>query len=430
MWLFLVLLNGCGSADKAPEPQPSEDEIIVTTDDEDEGDDEDTVSGGSNVDVSTPVGDTQGIEYEDFYVQPVNLSHSESDSTLPQMAEVNDGYKHIFWRENNAIRYLHRLNDGEIPDSAVITDSEMFVDDAQITALSVGAIHGVVHLAFSTISSANNQSALYYLRAIDFGDQFSSPALLQNGIDSSTLSLDKYGNLAIAWQDLETDSLAYTLSSDDGESFSFAYSINAVAKQDIRLAYSPAGLFISWLETDTLTLPALHVAEMIDGTLTDETVISSQISTASQGEFVSDAAGNLYLVWLEEREGSHGLYFAVSADNGKQFSTPRLLSDATADAACASLTVTSDGELHVVWSVVQDESEDSGESSVYTSYRTKSGDAGSRFSEPVALDFIPETSKCPVIGGAGYGGLEILWQALNPESGYQDIFYAELAITQ
>jgi hypothetical protein len=119
-----------------------------------------------------------------------------------------------------------------------------------------------------------------------------------------------------------------------------------------------------------------------------------------------DKAGNIYMIWRDDRRGHADIFFAKSDNGGKSFSKNRRLNDDTGWAyqGNPSLGVSPDGSVVAAWSDDRKDKDDI--------YLTVSGDGGRSFSKNLKInddqgDFVQSHPSV----GAGPGGLVfVAWE--------------------
>jgi hypothetical protein len=130
-----------------------------------------------------------------------------------------------------------------------------------------------------------------------------------------------------------------------------------------------------------------------------------------------DAAGVLYMVWRDGRNGNADIYFAKSTDGGKSFTKNLRINDdrGVAYQGNPAIAVGRDGALYVVWSDNR-----SGNDDVYF---TMSGNKGGSFSRNMKLnDDAPKGSQShPTIAIDGNGRVFAAWEDFR--NGQPDIYF-------
>ena len=130
-----------------------------------------------------------------------------------------------------------------------------------------------------------------------------------------------------------------------------------------------------------------------------------------------DSAGNIYLLWRDDRRGHADIYFSKSTNGGKSFSKNRRVNDDPewAYQGNPALGVSPGGSLYAAWSDSRNNEEDD-------IYFSASLDRGRRFSRNLRLndDEGRAVQSHPTVG-AGSGGLVIVaWEDFR--NGRSEIF--------
>jgi hypothetical protein len=124
----------------------------------------------------------------------------------------------------------------------------------------------------------------------------------------------------------------------------------------------------------------------------------------------------------EESEPNSEIFFAVSSDGGKTFSTNKKLAGEVCPCCKTSIAVAPDGKAYVSWRQV-----------LTGDFRhiavASSADGGESFSAPaIASDDKWQINACPVSGSAmtvdGAGALKVVWYTAG-EAGKPGLYYAE-----
>jgi hypothetical protein len=132
-----------------------------------------------------------------------------------------------------------------------------------------------------------------------------------------------------------------------------------------------------------------------------------------------DAAGVLYMVWRDGRNGNADIYFAKSADGGKSFTKNVRINDdrGVAYQGNPAIAVDRDGTLYVVWSDNRTGGED--DDIFFTMSRNKGGS----FTRNMKLnDDAPKGPQShPTIGIDGKGRVYVAWEDFR--NGQPDIYF-------
>ena len=175
----------------------------------------------------------------------------------------------------------------------------------------------------------------FFSVSTDNGQTFSAP---ENISDNTGNSFDhliaiKGNNVYLAWIDDtpgNTD-IFFSVSTDNGQTFSTPENIsdNTGNSFDHLIAIKGNNVYLAWIDdtpgntdiffsvsTDngqTFSTPE-NISENTGFSLTPKTVVKGN---------------NVYLAWIDDTPGNDDIFFSVSTDNGKTFSTPDNINENT-----------------------------------------------------------------------------------------------------
>jgi PKD domain-containing protein/K319-like protein len=132
----------------------------------------------------------------------------------------------------------------------------------------------------------------------------------------------------------------------------------------------------------------------------------SNSSGASVGPQVAvDAAGNIYIVWVDNTAGLYDIFFSKSIDGGATFSAPKNLSNNPGFSFDPRIAVDSHGAINIVWT-----DNSPGSSDILFS---RSTDGGLTFSNPLNLSNDPPDSGSAQIAVDASGNISVVWESDN-----------------
>lgn len=195
----------------------------------------------------------------------------------------------------------------------------------------------------------------------------------------------------------------FVRSNDGGKRFEEPVLVGGLSKLALgmrrgpRIAATPQGFVISAISHADGNLAAWHSG---DGgkSWVPAARVNSVESSAREGlhAMAGDGAGNVYLAWLDLRNGKTELWMAGSADGGKSWGENRPIYKSPSGSICEcchpSLAVDGQGRLWAMWRNSINGARDM--------FMSSSADGGRTFSEAGKLGMLSWTLKaCPMDGG-------------------------------
>ncbi len=143
---------------------------------------------------------------------------------------------------------------------------------------------------------------------------------------------------------------------------------------------------------------------------------------ARQTPFIeSDLAGKLYIVWSDSRDGNYEIYFKKSTDGGATWSSDQRLTNATGSSNEPALVLGNPGEIYLVWIDTRD-----GNSEVYFKY---SEDDGTTWSEDTRLTDNPSAcSRSHIAISPNKLNLYVVWN--DTRDGQEEVYLKRGNIVQ
>jgi hypothetical protein len=113
-------------------------------------------------------------------------------------------------------------------------------------------------------------------------------------------------------------------------------------------------------------------------TFSDLIEVSRSSGNAFDPEIAVDSSEGVNVVWEDDGSGASAIMFARSADGGKTFSAPKLISSGSGEATEAHIATSPNGQIYVVWNQVINNGS-------RQAFLSRSTDNGASFSEPLNL---------------------------------------------
>lgn len=134
----------------------------------------------------------------------------------------------------------------------------------------------------------------------------------------------------------------------------------------------------------------------------------------------ADSAGNVYVVWEDERSGDSDIYFTLSSDGGETWADPNLrvnTDGGTEGQYNPDIAVGPSGTVYVVWRDYR-----SGDGDIYIASST---DGGTTWTDPnvrVNDDTGTADQRLPALAVGPEGNVYVVWE--DDRNGHSDIYYS------
>jgi hypothetical protein len=277
---------------------------------------------------------------------------------------------------------------------------------------------------------------------IDSGDAYQGPWRMNQSeflyVDDPTVAINEDGVTGIAWADQARQEIMFQAIGPDGE-MQHAEPVNASRHPGIfswlpRMVMTSDKVFLLWQEI--VFSGGSHGGEIFFSRSTDAGATFSEAMNLSNTEagagkgrlslhrwdngsldLAMGPEGNLYAVWTEY-EGP--LFISRSTDEGESFSEPvRIAGSDSSPARGPSLAVDSEGNVHIAWTVGEDDRAD-------IRY-AKSADQGESFSEPQVVRETAGHSDAPKIAVDSENTVHLVYAESNPDfSQRYNVYYTRL----
>ncbi len=242
----------------------------------------------------------------------------------------------------------------------------------------------------------NGNDDIFISRSTDLGGSFGADIRVDNSIGASTqvfpaLAVDSQGTLHAVWQDSRGGSnrIYYSRSIDDGLSWSANVPVNTSAmgtQASPDIAIDPSDvLHVVWEDSRTGSTHLYHARSTGVGTFDGAVRVDSGAAGTTQTKCSITVAsdGHLHVVWQDTRDVGQGfnIYWATSSTNGTSWPTERRVDDAVGNTAQEEpeVAVLSDGTIVVVW-------QDRRNGADYDIFSSTSTDGGASFPVSVRLN--------------------------------------------
>ncbi len=285
--------------------------------------------------------------------RPLNPTHTVS--TADGILDIAAPY--TVSEEQGGTLYLHseiayvRSTDSGVNFSPPVAISTVDDFHSQFPAVArandlVGVAWADYIIPFSFPGVSGYNPTILFRRSLDGGQTF-SPAILLSGLQTSgsmpRLAVPDSRNVHAIWNDSAVGNIMYSRSGDAGESFSAPVQLS---------------------NTQTQIWPWAT-------------------------EIVVETDGSIDVVWGEGVAFQQRLYLTRSTDGGVSFTPPTQLALPSVDYSCASVKVTTSGQVAVSWTV-GDAAQQSGRLSYFAI-----SDQAKNFGPPVQIPLISDTAGCP-----------------------------------
>ena len=257
------------------------------------------------------------------------------------------------------------------------SDGEAFGPSVAVTKVGKPKVYVVYHDNEPGVTQA-------FLIASKKNTKFKKPRNItphEGGAFAPRIALDSEQNLNVVWGDTLTNKrVVFTRSTDAGGTFSDLVDVSRSSgdafEPEIAVSDDDA-INVAW-EDNASGAYAIMYARSSDGGSTFTTPIQVSRGTGNAREAqIASANGRIYVVWVEEINGSLQAMFARSTDAGKTFSTPLNLTNNNGAEIHKTVVVAQDNTVYVAFN--NDESRDR------QAYVMKSSDAGQSFGDPIQL---------------------------------------------
>ncbi len=296
----------------------------------------------------------------------------------PAIAVDSTGNAHATWYD-----YRNRYPQRDIYYAKLAAGSGIWGDNIQINDVMINAGQGVPAIAADGVGNLyavwkdwrNGDIDIYFSRSTDAGQPWTANVRVSDSISTQldpAIAVDWAGNAYAVWEDHRNGVDIYFAKQPSGSS---TWSANVRVNDEVRMAHKLA--------------PAIAV----------------------------DEAGNVFVVWWDNRNGDYDIYFSRSTDGGQTWSPDVRLNDDTSSAgqALPAIAAHDVGNVYVVWA---------DQRTARKIYFICSTDGGQTWSANVRVTDEESVSPwAPAIAVDGAGNAYVVWE--DHRNGNDDIYFAK-----
>ncbi len=339
---------------------------------------------------------------------PVQVSLENTDAAEPAVAAAPDGALYVVWVEHRAEGmsdvFLRKTNADNTLNAPVRVNS----DTGKATAwrgdpptVAVAA-DGAVYVGWTARASGKGHDADLYLSTSRDGGKTFEPAVKVNDDQKParqgmhSLAVGKDGRVYLVWLDERNLSPAAPMQKHRGEA------MEKESNNEVFTAYSEDG----------------------GRTISKNQMIARDACPCCKTSATTGPDGRVYLGWRQVLKGDYRhIAVSTSADKGKTFSTPVIVSDdqwfiAACPVSGPSLSATGEGVLKVLWYT-------EGEAGAQGLYLTQSLDGGQTFSARQLISKGNVRGNPQLVADAGIKKGAAIWQ--NVESNASGLLRADIS---
>lgn len=322
---------------------------------------------------------------------------------------------HVVWydqRDGNSEIYYKRSTDG---GSIWGADNRLTIDNASSWNTSLAVLGSVVHVVW--IEDRDGNWEIYYKHSTDGGTNWGADTRLTNNSSFSEFpSISVSGSVvSVVWMDNRDGNyeIYYKQSSDGGASWSADTRLTSNSAFSSTPSVSVSGLVVHviWRDFRDGNYEIYYKHSTDGGTnwqpdtrLTDNFADSGDPSVSASGSVVN-------VVWMDNRDGYHDIYYKGSTDGGSNWQqdikiTYNLAGPGSPSVSASGLVV------HVVWQDFRD-----GDWEIY--YK-RSTDSGTSWGGDTRLTNNSSYSELPSVSVSG-SAVHVLWS--DNRDGNLEIYY-------
>jgi hypothetical protein len=330
--------------------------------------------------------------------QPVRVSSEDADAAEPAIAASPDGSVYVAWVNHGpdmqADVMIARLNgQGQMLGSAVRVNSQAGIATAwrgDPPTVAVAPDHTVFVGWTARVESDSSHATNIYLSASrDYGQTFGMPVKVNDDTEPGvhgihSLGIGDDGRIFLAWLDERN--------------------ITPMPKGHLKMDEKSAGRH---LESNR----EVFFASSLDGghTFTPNRQVAKDVCPCCKTALAIGSGSRVYLSWRQVLPGDfRHIAIASSADGGKDFSKPVIVSDDQwllkgCPVTGAALLPGKGGKLRVLWYAA-------GEKGEHGIYWSESRDGGQTFSPRTLLDATSTRATPALAGDSDDGGIWGVWE--------------------
>ena len=266
--------------------------------------------------------------------------------------------------------------------------------------------NGYIHLVWARSAGIPPKYSILYSKSQDGGKTWSEPKEIVSGIKrifGFSVATAK-GNIYIVWSDFNNPpaKIHFIKSENAGSSWTTPKDI---VSQDNSMATSPVisainnNVYLVWLD-ERNGLPEIYFKKSKDkGNTWLYDLRLTSVTTNSKNPDIFTEDEKIYVVWIDKQNKNNEVYFKKSDDTGNNWSDELRLTDGSADSDFPAVCKDNNG-IYVVWSDRRDKN--------YKIYFKKSDENESTWSVDFRLANTAENSYSPKIC-TDSNGVHIIW---------------------
>jgi hypothetical protein len=302
-----------------------------------------------------------GLSWDNFPVTR-NLSNSPGEAFGPSMAINKAGKVHVYivYHDNRSgttqVYFLRTKKGTKFRKPRNITPNE---GGAFVPRVALDSAENI-NIVWGDTLFPNRR--VVFTRSNDLGENFSDLVEISHSSGNAfdpEIAVDTHDGINVVWDDdgSGVSSIMFARSSDGGKTFSQPKRLSSGTNAAIEshIATSPNGqIYAVWSEViSNGTRQAFFTRSTDQGaTFSAPINLSNEPGGDIHKSFVVSRGNAVYVAFNNDEESSHQVYLVKSDDNGQTFGDPVQVSNANRSrgrAHSTSMTVDSDGTLHIVW---------------------------------------------------------------------------------
>jgi len=144
-------------------------------------------------------------------------------------------------------------------------------------------------------------------------------------------------------------------------------------------------------------------------------ITSGVIGVHTRHSLKTDNSGNVHVVWHDRRDGNFEIYYTKLNNNGNTLVNDKRITFSDSESAFPSLSLDPQGNIHIVWRENYPNSE---------IYYTKLNNNGNTLVNDLRLTFAEEISNIPSLSVDTDGNVHVVWG--DGRHGIREIYYTKL----
>jgi hypothetical protein len=270
--------------------------------------------------------------------KPQNLTPDAGGSFSPRLGLDAGGNVNLVYGDATGglrhVRFMRSTDQGEtFSEPVIISGASEGAFEPEIAMTPGDAINVVWEDAVS--------GAILFVRSTDNGATFSTPKQVSHGDGNATeahIAADGAGRLSVVWVQAVSDDkhTFYSRSTDDGQTFSEPLQLTSapgtLVSKPLALAYKNV-VYVAY-QNEAPRRMQVYLRKSEDGgvTFADAVQISNADNSCGRGHSASmtvDSQGTLHMVWIDASHvqgcADEGLLFYSRSSNGRKFSAEQLI---------------------------------------------------------------------------------------------------------